>query len=107
MKLMISYIDHNYGRSIRIGDIACAAGICVRECQRCFSESIHTTPLAFLTQKRISAAAGLLYGTNRPIIDIAASCGFPTQSYFNRKFLQYTGMTPGEYRRSSEFRNLT
>ncbi|WP_195988312.1 AraC family transcriptional regulator [Clostridium sp. D53t1_180928_C8] len=101
MKQMLSWLDEHYMEQITISDLANATGICIRECQRCFSKILHITPMQYLTRRRISAASKLLVSTNLPIIEIGICCGFENHSYFSKQFKNITGMTPREYRKKN------
>ena len=59
-------------------------------------------PLEYINQVRISMACEQLKRTDEPIAEIAAKCGFSTNSTFNRNFRQYMGVTPMEWRRRPE-----
>lgn len=98
IKQMLEYIDANLGKPMTVKDIAAAANICSRECQRIFSRYLHYSPMEFVQQRRIFAAAGLLSGTDSPVTEIALSCGFQSSSYFSKQFKLLTGSTPREYR---------
>lgn len=50
---------------------------------------------------RCSEAARRLRRDTRPVAEIAADCGWRTQSHFNRVFRERFGMTPRQYRRSA------
>jgi AraC-like DNA-binding protein len=52
----------------------------------------------FVTHLRLHATRRELLETERSIIDIALSCGFPTISFFNRTFRRVLGCTPTSYR---------
>ena len=59
------------------------------------------TPLEYRDVLRFKKAMTLLTGGFKPIVEIAAECGFCNPSYFVRSFKRYTGLTPLEYRQSS------
>lgn len=99
IKQMLTYIDENYSEKITLDDIAGAACISKREALRCFKENMRKTPFAYLMEFRIGQAKNELVQGNRPIMDVALSCGFESASYFNRVFRRYTGMTPMQYRK--------
>ena len=42
----------------------------------------------------------MLSTTDKNIAEIAASCGFGQQSYYNRLFLREYGMTPKAFRKN-------
>ena len=57
-----------------------------------------------LTKQRLRRASRLLRSTRRPIQQIAEASGFPSLSFFNRKFREVYGRTPSQYRK--KFANL-
>lgn len=56
------------------------------------------SPTQYVNRIRIQHAAMLLAGTQAPLPDLAAECGFENLSYFHRLFLQQYGTTPRIYR---------
>lgn len=57
-----------------------------------------STPSQFVTDLRLRLAARLLATTSDTVTDIAARCGFASQSYFTRCFRRAHGMSPREFR---------
>lgn len=98
LKEMITWIDRHLEQPITVSDIAGAANICTRECQRIFNQYLHDSPIAYVKRKKIRTAARQLADTNDPIIDISLNCGFSNPAYFSRQFKEYMGCTPGQYR---------
>ena len=96
--IMTNYIKEHLGDRLTLEDIAASAGVSTRECTRCFSRCINTSPNVFLTQTRLSMAADLLSGTAKSIIEISEECGFSSPSYFGKVFRESMGCTPKEYR---------
>ncbi len=58
------------------------------------------TPTEIINGLRLEAAARELITTNNSMMDIAADCGFESISYFCRRFKEYYGKTPKEYRKT-------
>jgi AraC-like DNA-binding protein len=56
------------------------------------------TPIDFLRQKRLSIAAQLIAQSDYNVSEIAYNTGFNDTKYFSRKFKEYFGMTPSEYK---------
>lgn len=52
----------------------------------------------YLTMTRIQEAARLLNETRMPVLDIMAVVGIPSESTFYRRFREYYGITPQNYR---------
>ena len=96
--IMTSFIKEHCGEKLSLEDIAASAGISTRECTRCFSRCINTSPNTYLTQARLSRAAELLSDSAKSIIDISEECGFSSPSYFGKVFREAMGCTPREYR---------
>jgi AraC-like DNA-binding protein len=55
------------------------------------------TPHAYLVQRRVRLARGLLAAGRTPA-QAAAEAGFADQSHLTRAFLRQLGVTPGRYR---------
>jgi transcriptional regulator GlxA family with amidase domain len=56
------------------------------------------SPLTHLNRLRVAKARELLRHTERSVTEIAFGCGFHSSQYLARKFRQFTGKTPREYR---------
>ncbi len=98
LKEMLLWIDRNLEKPIAVSEIAAAANICTRECQRIFSQYLHYSPVEYVQKKRVIYAAKQLADTDMPVTDIALNCGFTNPSYFAKRFKEFMGSTPGEYR---------
>jgi len=101
LKKMLNWIDEHYMEKVSVKQIAAAAGICVRECQRTFVAVIQDSPIKYLMRRRIIIAADLLRSSNAAGSEICAQCGFESQSYFTKQFRLIMGVTPKQYRRNS------
>ncbi len=98
LKDMLLWIDGHFREGASVSDIAGAANICVRECQRIFRQYLHYSPMEYVQRKRIFAAAKQLADTDGSVTDIALGCGFSNSSYFCKLFKALMGSTPGKYR---------
>jgi len=68
-----------------------------------FRKSVLMSPLDFITLCRLQVSKQwLLERKHTPIREIAMDAGYPSVSYFNRRFLQQEGITPTEYRKLYE-----
>ncbi|MBP3892246.1 MAG: AraC family transcriptional regulator [Solobacterium sp.] len=97
---MLSFIYQNYEDDITLQDIANSGSVSPSTCNRIFNELTKMTPITFLTQYRLEKGAELLRNSTMSIGEIALSCGFTQQSYFNRLFLRTYGITPLKYRKN-------
>lgn len=101
LKRILEWADENIEKNIRINDLAAAANICPRECQRLFKKYLHCSPMEYLRRQRIFIAADFLSATDEPITNIALRCGFSSPSYFSNQFKRIVGKMPLEYRAAS------
>lgn len=101
IKLALNYINEHYAEPITLENIAAAIHTSSGECCRCFKRALGVTPFEYLLKFRVLEAAALLQteeAAMETISDLAASVGFNSPSYFNKKFKQYLHCTPKEYR---------
>lgn len=67
---------------------------------RLFKKAMSMTPSNYITLCRIQLAKQwLLEKPDWPIKRVSMECGYSNISYFNKRFLEHEGLTPGEYRR--------
>ena len=96
---ILAYINMNYNKKLTIDELAKRAGYSKSRFSHLFSETVHTTPLAYQKSIRLTNACELLSGTGSTIGEIAQSCGFQDQLYFCRVFKNKYGVSPSEYRK--------
>lgn len=106
MKQMLAWLDEHYMEMITVAQLADAAGICVRECQRSFANILHMSPIKYLNRRRVTVAAEFLISTDMSISEIGLCCGFDNPSYFAKQFKMITGMTPKAYRKNNDSASL-
>lgn len=96
---MLAYIQENYDQKLTLQDIADSSAVSTRECLRCFQMSIHQSPMEYLIEYRVQAAAKLLETTNLSVSEIAMRTGWGSSSYFTKTFRQLRGKTPNTHRK--------
>ena len=69
-----------------------------REFRRAFGE----TPHQYLLTRRLERAAALLRGTELPVADVAAGCGFESVGSFTTLFARRFGAPPARFRKNRE-----
>src|SRR5262249_5206167 len=67
-----------------------------------FTQLVGEPPLRYLTRLRLNAATARLRSGNDKLSVIAAAAGYDSVQAFAKAFKRYLGVTPGEYRRSSQ-----
>lgn len=98
IKKMAAFIEEHFSERLTLSLIAGAACIGERECCRCFSRQLRTSPMEYLIDVRVNKARGMLLSTDLKIERIAEDCGFSSGSYFTKVFRERTGLTPREFR---------
>ena len=98
IKQMLGYIHDHYAEPLTVSQIAAASAISESECYRCFRKVLDSSPIDYLLQYRIRAAAGMLSGSDMSISDICFATGFNSPSYFAKVFRQELLMSPRRYR---------
>ena len=97
--MVANHIKHHLGEKQTLEKLAEIANLSPIYFHRLFSERFGKTPNKYILEHRIAAAKLALLSDNISISQIASDYGFSTQSYFNNKFKEATGMTPLKYRR--------
>lgn len=63
-----------------------------------FKKETGQTLVKYITDKKMDRAKKMLGDRNLKIMQVAKSCGYENQSYFNKLFKNYFGVTPKQYR---------
>lgn len=97
-----TYIEENLCENISIKSIASLFHYNEKYFGRLFKKNFNCSMNLYICKKRIEKACHLLKTTKRSITEIATRTGFENVTYFNRKFKQLIGITPGEFRLNSK-----
>ncbi|WP_338539672.1 helix-turn-helix domain-containing protein [Paenibacillus tundrae] len=100
VELSIQHIHQYYRELLTVEELASLAGIDRWKYTRLFKEATGQVPLQYLNEVRINQAKRWLTSADDKLLDIALNAGFNNEYYFNRRFKQTVGMSPGQYRRS-------
>lgn len=97
---IIRYLEKNYAKDITLDSLAeeldyNKSYLCVA-----FKKDTQTTILDCLNMIRIRRAAELIVYSDHSLSQVAAMCGFASDSHFTRVFTKYVGITPGQCRRA-------
>lgn len=95
------YIEQNYMRDIPLEELCHLLSVTTQHICRIFQKSIGKRPTEYINEIRLRHVMEYLAGSDYPIAQIAAWCGFQSTSYMDRLFRKKTGMTPKEYRSHS------
>lgn len=89
-----AYIDEHYHQPLRLSELARIAGWSPRHFCIKFRRQFGVSPMAYLIQRRLHAAAALLRGTELPVGEIGERVGYPDRYYFSRHFKMCFGVPP-------------
>jgi AraC-like DNA-binding protein len=97
---MLKIMDANITNSVRIKDIAAAAGLSRSHFSRAFLRTVGELPCGYLRRRRIELAQNLMLSTRKSLAEIALECGLCDQSHLTKSFRRVVGMSPSAWRRS-------
>lgn len=98
-----NYIEQNLSNSkLCVYDVANHVKLDRTYLYKLFKDEIGLSIIEYINKSRISRAEVLLANKRTSVKDIAISVGFTDPLYFSRVFKKHNGMTPTEYRRSTQ-----
>lgn len=103
----LHYITIHLHEKITLEAVAEAVGLSTCHLSRIFKKEVGMSMVDYVQRERTEAAKHMLVNSDETLAAISQYLYFSTQSYFIRIFRKYTGMTPGQYRRSSAYINYT
>jgi AraC family transcriptional regulator len=98
LKLVVSYIEDHLAEGLSLSEIAAVASLSPYHFAHLFKHSTGLSPHQYIIHRRVERAKLLLSTTNWPIIFIAHSVGFASESHLAMHFKRLTGVTPKHYR---------
>jgi AraC-like DNA-binding protein len=96
----LHYITIHLHEKITLENVAEAAALSPCHLSRIFKKEVGMSIVDYVQKERIEAAKHMLANSDETLAAISQYLYFSTQSYFIRIFRKYTGMTPGQYRKS-------
>ena len=98
----IEYAEMYYSQDVKISDMADACSLSESHFRRNFQEYMHMRPLDYLNLVRVEKACDMLTKSNASMEEVAYRNGFGNVSTFNRNFKKIIGVTPYQYKRTSD-----
>jgi len=95
---VLQLFDHDLAYPWTLLEIGRRVGVRSDHLCRAFRRWAGVPPMAFLNQRRIDVAAGMLASTSLPISQVASAVGVPSPTSFSRAFRRARGQSPREYR---------
>ncbi|WP_127583343.1 helix-turn-helix transcriptional regulator [Paenibacillus koleovorans] len=92
------FISESYHTNFSLDDLADHVGLSKQYVSAIFKQHHGMTVIDYVNRHRIEQGKLLLTDPGIKIVDVSSRVGFNSNSYFNKVFKQYTGLTPSEYR---------
>jgi AraC family transcriptional regulator len=100
LKRAIDYVEARLDEPVSLAAVASSAGLTRMHFAAQFRAATGLRPHEYLLRRRIERAQEMLMETGMPLVDIALSVGFQTQSHFTSVFKRYAGQPPRAWRES-------
>jgi AraC family transcriptional regulator len=99
LRTALSWIDQHLDQALDNHTLAKVTGVSEPYFRQMFRQAMPCTAGRYVQQRRLERARELLASTELPIAQIAAACGYISQSYLTTCFRQQFKLTPAAYRR--------
>ena len=96
---MIEFIDAHIDGDLSLETLAAQAAISPLYLARAFKSAVGQSPHQYVLERRVERAKELLRNTDSPIVEVALSTGFSSQSHLSNRFQRLVGVSPAAYRR--------
>ncbi|MEZ4874724.1 MAG: AraC family transcriptional regulator [Flavobacteriaceae bacterium] len=93
-----SFVSTQFTRPIALEEIADKVSMTEQAFSRYFKNKTGKTFTQFVNEYRLVHACKLLAEKHLSITDVCFECGFNNFSHFNKKFKEFTGKNPSQYR---------
>ena len=102
LKKAEDYIQENFAHKISLKEAAKIAGLSPPYFSTVFKNERGENFSTYINRLRVEKAAVMLEETNFSLCKIALACGFQDQSWFSKIFKNFTGKSPGKFRRQGD-----
>ncbi len=96
------WLQMHYSESIDLDEIARSNGFSRASFFRKWKQLFQTTPLQYILDLKLEAAARFLQETNMPVAAIVREVNFSGTTAFHKRFARQYGMTPDQYRKKGK-----
>jgi AraC-like DNA-binding protein len=98
LQRVMRYVREHLHEEMSLNDAAAAAMLSPNYLAHLLKKQTERTFTELVTERRLEHAKELLLTSGDRIGDIAHRCGFGDAVYFGRRFRQWTGVTPSQFR---------
>ncbi|MDO6738672.1 AraC family transcriptional regulator [Wenyingzhuangia sp. 2_MG-2023] len=99
LEKVYQFVLENLGREIHLDEVAEIAHLGVSPFCRFFKKRMHKTFSQFLNEVRVGHACKLLIENKLSISEVTYSCGYNSQTNFNRQFKKIKGINPKAFQK--------
>ncbi len=96
---ILSFIESHLHEDLSLERLAAAVDLSPDHFGRAFRVSLGTSPLRYVSDRRVQRAKAMLLDPSVSITAIAMALGYATPSHFTESFHKATGTTPSQWRR--------
>ncbi len=101
MRRVIEFIEDNLEGDLSLQAMGAEVDISPLYLARAFKAAVGQSPHQYVLARRIERAKELLRNTDLPVVDVALSSGFSSQSHLSHWFIRQVGVSPAVYRRQA------
>jgi len=93
------HADRSYARPLTLEELAAVACVSKYHFVRLFKVTYGTTPMEYVSKRRIERAQDLLRSTNLTVTEVCFAVGFSSLGSFSSRFKSVVGETPSNFQR--------
>lgn len=98
MRRVIEYVEENLDNDLSLEAMAAEVNLSPIYLARAFKAAVGQSPHRYVLVRRVERAKELLRNTEMPVVDVALSSGFSSQSHLSYWFQRHMGVSPAAYR---------
>ena len=98
LKPALDFMNARFSSNPSLDDVAASVHLSPIYFHRCFAQTFHVTPHAYLQSKRMHAAWEILRGGDATVSQTAERLNFGSPFYFSRAFKRFFGVAPVDVR---------
>ena len=99
---LLAYVEKNCCNHMLIHEIAQKCGYTPEHFSRIFKKYTGKSPVSYIMECRINKAKELLLKTDQSVESILFECGFSNRTAFFKKFFEFVGATPLQFRKNQK-----
>ena len=93
------HADRSYAEPVTLEELASIASLSKYHFLRLFKATYGTTPMEYVSRRRIERAQDLLRATNLTVTEVCFAVGFSSLGSFSSRFRSVVGETPSDFQR--------